>query len=39
MQDLNHDGPSESDTEDIKLGYIQIAEILGGWLDEIKNEA
>jgi hypothetical protein len=37
--ELSHEGPSEKDTDDIKLGFIQITEILGNWLDEIKYEA
>ena len=37
--ELSHDGPSEKDTDDIKLGFIQIKAILGKWLEEIKNEA
>lgn len=37
--DLSHVGPTDADTDDIKLGFIQIADILGTWLDEIKAEA
>lgn len=37
--DLYHRGPSEEDTDDLKLGFVQIKEILGRWLDEIKAEA
>lgn len=34
--DLSHVGPSEKDTDDIRLGFVQITNILAGWLDEIK---
>jgi hypothetical protein len=37
--ELNHDGPSEADTEDIRQGYVQITEQLGMWLDEVKAES
>jgi hypothetical protein len=37
--DLSHEGPSEQDTDDIKAGFVRIAEILASWLDEIKAEA
>ena len=37
--DLSHEGPSEQDTDDLKAGFVRVAEILGGWLDEIKEEA
>jgi len=37
--DLSHEGPSDADTDDMKLGFVEIANILGIWLDEIKEEA
>jgi hypothetical protein len=37
--DLNHHGPADSDTPDIKAGYIAITDILGNWIDEIKAES
>ena len=37
--DLNHHGPSDNDTPDIKAGYRQIEAILGNWIDEIKDES
>ena len=36
--DLSHIGPSDKDTDDIRLGFVQITNILAGWLDEIKTE-
>mmetsp|Transcript_21216 Transcript_21216/g.44553 ORF Transcript_21216/g.44553 Transcript_21216/m.44553 type:complete len:559 (+) Transcript_21216:121-1797(+) len=37
--DLSHVGPSDNDTEDIRLGFIQITNILNDWLNEVKEEA
>jgi pimeloyl-ACP methyl ester carboxylesterase len=37
--DLSHRGPSDKDTDDIKEGFIKIADILGGWLEEIREES
>ena len=37
--DLNHHGPDENDTPDITAGYVEIASILGNWIDEIKAES
>ena len=37
--DLSHVGPSQYDTEDIRLGFITITQILSKWLDEIRAEA
>jgi len=37
--DLSHVGPSQYDTEDIRLGFITITNILSTWLDEIRAEA
>lgn len=37
--DLSHQGPTDKDTADIKAGYLEIAEILGMWLDEIREES
>jgi hypothetical protein len=37
--ELTHRGPSDKDTPDIKEGFVQIADILGKWLDEIKEES
>ena len=34
--DLSHEGPNDKDTEDIQAGYIQIANRLGQWLEEMK---
>jgi hypothetical protein len=34
--DLSHQGPSDADTDDIKEGFIQIADILEKWIDEIR---
>ena len=34
--DLSHEGPNDKDTEDIQAGYIQIANRLGQWLEEVK---
>ena len=36
--DLSHVGPSDKDTDDIRLGFVQITNILAGWLDEIKAD-
>jgi hypothetical protein len=36
--DLSHVGPSDRDTDDIRLGFVQITNILAGWLEEIKRE-
>ena len=36
--DLSHVGPSDRDTDDIRLGFVQITNVLAGWLDEIKEE-
>ena len=36
--DLSHEGPSDKDTDDIKEGFVKIADILGNWLDEIREE-
>lgn len=35
--DLSHEGPTDKDTDDIKQGYVEIAEILGKWISEIKS--
>jgi lysosomal Pro-X carboxypeptidase len=35
--DLRYAGPSDQDTEDIRLGYQQIEDNLALWLDEIKE--
>ena len=37
--DLNHRGPADSDTADIKAGYVAITNILGNWIDEIMAES
>ena len=37
--DLSHVGPSDNDTDDIRLGFVQITNILAGWLDDIKVES
>jgi hypothetical protein len=37
--DLSHVGPTDKDTDDIKAGFVQITNILAGWLNEIKAEA
>ncbi|KAL7520276.1 hypothetical protein ACHAWX_005008 [Stephanocyclus meneghinianus] len=37
--DLSHVGPSDKDTDDIRLGFVQITNILAKWLDEIKAES
>ena len=37
--DLSHVGPSEKDTDDIRLGFVQITNILAKWLDEIRAES
>eukprot|EP00956_Cyclotella_meneghiniana_P005150 scaffold6417_cov87-Cyclotella_meneghiniana.AAC.4 len=37
--DLTHVGPSDMDTDDIRRGFVQITNILQGWLDEIKAES
>jgi lysosomal Pro-X carboxypeptidase len=37
--DLNHRGPADSDTADIKAGYVAITDILGNWIDEIMAES
>jgi Serine carboxypeptidase S28 len=36
--DLSHEGPNDNDTDDIKAGYGQIANLLGKWLKDIKDE-
>ncbi|KAL7530631.1 hypothetical protein ACHAXR_003601 [Thalassiosira sp. AJA248-18] len=36
--DLNHVGPMDNDTEDIREGYVQITDILEKWLGDIKVE-
>lgn len=36
--DLTHEGPTDKDTEDIKEGFVLITDILGRWLDEIREE-
>ncbi|EED90887.1 hypothetical protein THAPSDRAFT_29166 [Thalassiosira pseudonana CCMP1335] len=36
--DLSHVGPSDNDSEDIRLGFVKITNILAKWLDEIKVE-
>ncbi len=33
--DINHVGPTENDTDDIKEGYVTITNILETWLNEI----
>lgn len=35
--DLSHQGPTESDTPDIKEGFVQIEMILKGWLEDIRG--
>ena len=35
--DLQHIEPGEHDTDDIQQGYIEIASILKGWLEDIKG--
>ena len=37
--DLNHFGPRDEDTDDIKQGHIAIQNILAKWLDEVKSLA
>jgi hypothetical protein len=37
--DLSHVGPSDKDTDDIKAGFVEITNILAGWLDEIRAES
>lgn len=37
--DLTHRGPSDMDTPDVKEGFVKIADILGKWLEEIKEES
>ncbi|KAL9186197.1 hypothetical protein ACHAXT_005435 [Thalassiosira profunda] len=37
--DINHVGPTEDDTDDIREGYVKITNILEKWLDGIKSEA
>ena len=37
--DLNSVGPRDTDTEDIKQGYIIIEEILTHWLTQVKSMA
>jgi len=36
--DLSHVGPSDNDTDDIRLGFVQITNILAGWLDKIQTK-
>jgi hypothetical protein len=36
--DLSHEGPNDNDTDDIKAGYGQISNVLGKWLNDIKDE-
>jgi pimeloyl-ACP methyl ester carboxylesterase len=36
--DLTHEGPTDKDTDDIKEGFVLITDILGRWLDEIREE-
>jgi hypothetical protein len=35
--DLTHVGPTEDDTDDIREGFVKIADIIDGWLREIKH--
>lgn len=34
--DLTHQGPSDADTNDIKVGHVQIATLIGKWLHEVR---
>ena len=36
--DLSDAGPTDSDPNDIQQGFIQISDILGRWLSELKGE-
>ena len=36
--DLNHFGPIEADTSDIKDGYARIDDLVGEWLDQVWTE-
>ena len=36
--DLSHVGPTSSDTPDVKAAYVEIAEILEIWLEEVRTE-
>lgn len=37
--DLSHVGPTPNDTPDVKTAYIEIANILEEWLNELKAES
>ena len=36
--DLSHQGPTDSDTWDVKEGFVQIADTLEEWLDQLKSK-
>lgn len=36
--DLSHVGPSENDTDDIRVGFAKIANIIEKWLNERSEE-
>lgn len=36
--DLSHTGPTEKDTPDVKHAYVEITDIIGEWLNEIRTE-
>ena len=35
--DLSHQGPTDADTDDLKQGFVDITNILSGWLENMHN--
>jgi hypothetical protein len=35
--DLDHRGPTENDTPDVTAAFVQIGDVIGNWLDEIRT--